>query len=518
MSNIVLGIDISSKNIKLALVKTGKKPTIIKSAVLPLNEAIVFDGDIRNPEALAAQIKGMIVQKKLKAREVCFSVDSSHVVIREMKLPPLKKEEVETAVAFAVSQSFPGVANTHTISFKHYETDAEGLKGIAAFCPNKILDGYMQLANLIGMPVRSIDVNASSIVKAFNTFDENQKDGAVLLINIGHSNSQVNVISDGKLLISRNVSTGAGNIDSILAGRLDVTQEQAERIRLKNKFKDYGVTDEDIETLVRLGLNSVEEQIRQTLDYYAYNISKEGIRNIFISGEGSQLEAISRYFRDALNVTVSRIRADQKDIQDDTAQFLLCAAGAALNDIKAVNDLNLMPYLKTMEKNKAKTGRMFLSIASAGIVLVLAIGAYAFMYFMQRQLEGKQEKLQQSIKSYSEVNKLKNRMIENDKKITEMGSILTAYANNSISGTSVLSDLTGQIPENIFLLNLSTSTGGDLVLSGKSKDTESIAYLIRRLKQSGRFSSINVKGINSRVSENGAAEDYTFSASIKIGK
>ena len=210
----VLGIDIGTRYIKFALVKQGGKPEIIDWAIVPTPEGSMHDGQIIDLQAVSEKLTSVISEKKLMAKKIAVNINSSSIVLRELLLAALKDDEIQPAVQFELSQSFPYMIQTHSTAFKVYTRTSDSLSGITTSCPKEMVEEYKELGERTGIPLKYVDVNANCLAKAYNTFVLPPQSGdSVLLVDISYSMSQVNVLLDGKLILSRNVSGGGSFVD-----------------------------------------------------------------------------------------------------------------------------------------------------------------------------------------------------------------------------------------------------------------------------------------------------------------
>ena len=328
----ILGVDIGSKNMRMALVATGKKPQIIKWATCPTPQGSVLDGEIRDIEAVGSLLKKTAAENGLKSRKMSICLNSNHAVVRELRLPVLKDTEMTPAVEYELSQTYPGITQTHSISFKIYSKDENGMTGIVTFCPNKIVEGYMKVAQTAGIPLKYLDIHPNCTAKAYNAFSRPTAGEASLLVNIGALNSNVSILADGKLIISRSVSSGGASVDNMIASHYGITAEKAEEDKLQG-YKGYEMSREELDTYIRLGYAAVEDQMRQTMDFYRFNKYKAPITTIRLAGGGSLFKGMDRYFQEVFRLPVSVIKPDDGlKLPGDDFLLYMPAIGAALRE------------------------------------------------------------------------------------------------------------------------------------------------------------------------------------------
>lgn len=331
--NKVLGIDIGTRLTKLVLLKQGTKPEIKAWAIVPTPPESVADGLIRDREAVLNMLKSTISGHKLSAKKIAVTLQSTGIMLRELNLTALEEDEIAPAVQFELSQSFPDMLQTHATAFKIYERNEEFLKGISTSCPKHLVDRYVEMFAESGMNLKYVDVNANSLAKAYNHFVHPPAPGdSVLLVDLSYSMSQVNVLAEGKLILSRSVSGGGAFVDSLIVNRFEITMEEAEAAR-HSGYKQISISQDELDSCLRLGYSSVEEQMRETLDYIRYSKLPEGIKEICLTGGGSNFPGVENYFSAMFGIPVTVAQSDSIPLEvSDKFFILLPAIGAALRE------------------------------------------------------------------------------------------------------------------------------------------------------------------------------------------
>lgn len=333
MAGTVLGIDVGCRNIGIVLVKQGKKPSILNSAVIPTPSLSVVDGEIKDILLLAEMIKKVILQNRIKANKLSLCISSSQAGVREFNLPALKDKEIFPAIEMELSKTFKGIEQTHSISYKVYQKTKERIKGIVSFCPKKIVDEYVKLGYEIGIPLRYLDINSNCITKAYSSFmkSPDSEDG-VVIVDIGNNISQVNIIVGDKLLISRNVPVGGAAIDRIVAEKLNISTEKAELDKI-NKYKDYIKKGYYPDEFVMKGYEAIRQEIGQTLSFFYKNSNNTKITRIYLIGGGSLLPNIEAQFNETFKIPTYIVKpTDNHSVYLSEFARLMSAVGAAVRE------------------------------------------------------------------------------------------------------------------------------------------------------------------------------------------
>lgn len=512
----VLGIDIGSKTIKIVQAKAGKQFQIMGSYMLHTPDGAVQDGEIKDMLMLTSAIKTFLSEHHIKAKEVSFTLQSPNVITRELKLPAFAKNEVMPALEFELSQIFPGIVQSHTLTYQQTSKLGGPVEGLSAFCPTNILLGYVELASLLGLSLRNIDVSANAVAKAIKLYgDAVDTTENVLLVDMGTSGSQVTVLSKGRVMISRYVSTGVLALDQIVATRCGVTLDEAENARMMNDYQKLGLTKEDLDFIARLGYSAIEDQIRQTMDFFLSNKTNEPIKKILVLGGGCHFPGLAGHFETLYRLPVHIIKLDKIDVKQPI-ELMLAAVGVLIVDKALIQDLQLIPGLQVLQKTKTQSNRTVILAGTGAIVAVIGIGAFAFAFFGIQFQNNKSVALDQEALSYKEVTDVKQQITVAQQTAETITAILAATEKNSILNTEVLGAVSAAMPDTLFVTAYSVEGLSTISLTGITFDRPSIALFIRKLSEIDSIQNVMLQNVSERVGTDGSAMDYSFTMQLQM--
>lgn len=331
--NTILGIDIGTSSIGFAMVEQGKKPYILGTALVATGDKIMVNGEIKELGILCNQINDVIDSKKFKPKAIALCINSPQIVSREFKIPLVKNNEIYQSIQLELSKSYPGIEQTHNISFKVYSKTKEFIEGIVTMCPSKILKMYEEISDLLSVSVKYIDVHSNSIAKTYKHFImDSQDENTVLTIDMGCNTSQVNIVKGGKLILSRAVSFGGASIDTVIAKELDITVEEAEMQKFK-KYKEYLEKGYDVDKLIKKGYAAIGQEIGQTINVYKQKYKEEEIKEILLIGGGSFIAGIEGYMKETFNINSTVVRPTHNNaIYVNQFAKLMAAIGCGIRE------------------------------------------------------------------------------------------------------------------------------------------------------------------------------------------
>ena len=187
-----------------------------------------------------------------------------------------------------------------------------------------------------------------------------------------------------------------------------------------------------------------------------------------------------------------------------------------------MKDINLISKFQQQKKERQNSGiGQQLRIVFL-VVLVLAGIGYGILAFLQVRLGTKEVAIEQKIKAASPIVALKKDIQIKQDKINQLSGIADLVEAQSTLNTRILDHISSVMPENIFMVNYTLDQTGTLNIMGKSKDMDSIAYFISKLKGTRLFSDVYLSNAsisnNVNNSPNPGATEYNFAALLTLIK
>ncbi|HHT17073.1 MAG TPA: pilus assembly protein PilM [Papillibacter sp.] len=332
MGHKVLGLEVSGKEIKTALVRNGARPQVLHCGAYPIpflrGEGIADDENEIGSVLLS--LKDIFKQNKALAGAdaVSICVTDPQTVVRFMKLNAFSRKEQKAAVEYEISQSFPGVTRTHAISFKEYSRTKTEVTGIVSFAPKKNLEGYRKLLEELPFKHQAVDVVANADEKAFRTFaSQLTKDETVLICNIKSASTYFTIISGGRVLQSRQIPEGRRQTADAICMALSCTPSDFEKMCMENSPESARLAE-----MAETGYRYIEEQLRQTIDFFSSE-QQQAVGCVYLAGDGSIFPNLATHFTESIGVQ-TKLMVPKSDVKADKTMFLktFSVLGAAVRE------------------------------------------------------------------------------------------------------------------------------------------------------------------------------------------
>ena len=581
MADIILGMELNSKDIRLALVRTDKKIRVLDTSVIPAPEGCIADGEIVYAEGVTSVIKEYIDRVASSARKptaLAISLNSPNIITRKVNVPKKGSQETASAVSEEIFKVFSSIKDTHTIAHRATSitvssersgkgtdaersgkgTDAERSgKGtdaetcvFVALCPNVMIKSYEALSEAVGIPLRYIDIKPNALSKAAINYLGLKKDAAGLMIDVGYKSSLINVIVNGEVVISRFTPTGVHAIDSYISESQGVPSEEAEKMRLSGDFSAIGVVDGNgaggvaegngaggrygVEAVaggngvegvadgngirdgfIAVGLSDVEDQVRQVMDFVAYDLPDEELSFLTVTGEGYYTPGVAEYLSNRFCMALTPLTLNHE--VGAFADFIPAASavGAVLRDERRGGDINFYAKANLTTLNKKKLfNRHTIALTFAVSIFAIAVLISAFFHVKNLSTLKSIEAIKTQEISNRQASQLEDEILAAKEKNLLLQALIDEINAGSLETTSIMASISAVTPEDLFISTMSVLNEDETVLVGKSKDYDGVSWLALKLRESGAFNSVQISSIVSNTTSAGDVIDYSFSITI----
>ena len=153
-----IGLDIGKSSI-VGVQLGGKSPMLSLAAVHErrLPEGIVFEGEVLDPDGLAAELKSFVKEGRFKGKLVRLGVGNQKVIVRTIEVPEMDEEELRGAIEAQVAAA----GLSPSVTFLGYRTDVPRILPVLdAFVLSSKQEGFGGVcaeAMFSGVPVVSTD-------------------------------------------------------------------------------------------------------------------------------------------------------------------------------------------------------------------------------------------------------------------------------------------------------------------------------------------------------------------------
>jgi len=356
----------------------------------------------------------------------------------------------------------------------------------------------------------------------------------VLLLNIGHSRTQISIIRQKKVIFLRDMNFGTGQIRAEISSNLGISAREAEsvmkRIILQTdgvRIPDSSYSKQDLEFLfqfIEIALEPLVDEIQLSLQFFLSQIH-ESVTKIGLLGGGALINGFESYLEEKIGLSAEinnpfqSIEMDENDFDREVlnkiAPLFSTAVGLARSRLVSNNKtFDILEIIKQKEKTERKKSAIF-RITSLSTVLFTLIFGLLFSYkttALQNKkiiLDAKYKIIQHRLKFLKELEEKNGLLSSKFRTLLEVKgeqprwSIILKSLGRSLPEGTWIADFEGVLIEETEDVDMESDNpeGGmatahwRLNLKGKSFSGANVRIFYNQLQQMPYFSDVTITRI-----------------------
>ncbi len=322
----VAGLDIGSSSIKMVeLDGKANNLNLVSLGFENLPDDSIIDGQIMELNAVSNCIQNVCSNNQVSANQVVTGVSGHSVIIKNIVLPPMSREELEESIDWHAEEHIPYDLADVSLDYQITESTAESTHVLIAACKRERIDNIRQAIQLAGKQPVAIDVDTFALQNCYEVNYQPAESDVVTLLNIGASTMNVNIVKGTRSLFTRDITVGGSQFTDVLQRSLGLSFQQAEAVKRGVSHAVEGVEEKSIEPLMNNVTEIVAMEIQKTFDFYRATTEDNHtvVQKILISGGGSKLHGLAQELSRRLELPVEvlnpfrNIRVDGKKFDSD---------------------------------------------------------------------------------------------------------------------------------------------------------------------------------------------------------
>jgi type IV pilus assembly protein PilM len=340
-----VGIDIGVSSIKIAVLsKNQDTAKLFSIGHIPSPQPGIISEAELDLEAVSASIKKLYEEVNPPTRDVAVALPESKIFTRVIyDLPYLSDDELAQAIRYAAEEFVPmpmkDVNLYYQVIFRSPKKEPNSRTVVFVVAsPKNLIDKYLKVLQNANLRVVAIETEVIASARALVTY--NSFSPTTLIIQLGASNTDYAVISEGLILLTRSIATGGNTLTRLIAQNFNFEGVQAEEYK-----KVYGVLEDQLEGKLYRTLKPVIDVImteaKRVILAHEMQNKQRPIKRVVLTGGGARMPGLVRYFAGYLGLEVAEADPWGSVDVDPTlkqklaaeAPFYSVAVGLALKDV-----------------------------------------------------------------------------------------------------------------------------------------------------------------------------------------
>src|SRR6185295_5812774 len=213
---------------------TSKGVRLCDFGIEPLPPQTIVDGAIMDQGAVVEAIRRLRATLGIKNKLVATAISGHSVIIKKIQVPPMPLEELAGQLQIEAEQHIP--FRSDEVEIDHQLVSARNAQGLMELllvaAKKEVIADYAQVIREAKLQPIVMDVTAFTVQNAFEASYDAGPGESVALINIGAAISNINIITDGTSIFTRDVTVGGGAFTEEIQKRIHVSQDEAEGYKI----------------------------------------------------------------------------------------------------------------------------------------------------------------------------------------------------------------------------------------------------------------------------------------------
>lgn len=322
----VVGLDIGSSAVKLVQLKETKRGYQLQNLGLaPLPPEAIIDGAMMNSTVIVSTIRDLVQSLRIRHKEVGLAVSGHSVIIKKIPLPAMTEEELEESIQWEAEQYIPFDINDVNIDVQVLtaEPSEQGQMDVLLVAAKKdMINDYLAVVQEAGLTPMVVDVATFCIQNAFEVNYDIPGGDTVVLINIGASVINIDVIAAGSWAFSRDLSMGGNMFTEEIQKQLNVSHDEAEALKLGGHASADAdsVVPQEVERVIAAVAENMAGEVQRSLDFYAATAADSQVSRIYLCGGTCRLPSLYKVIENKVGVPVE-VMNPFRNIEFDPKRF-----------------------------------------------------------------------------------------------------------------------------------------------------------------------------------------------------
>jgi type IV pilus assembly protein PilM len=459
----VIGLDVGTNAVTVAEVVPGTPPRLVAFGQVALARDVMREGEIVDAEAVTAAIARLRTELGLRRARVRVGVASPRLIVRQVEMPVMTREELAGALRFQAQELIPIPLEEAVIDFAILGTveTAPGeqvMQVLLAAAHAATVTRLVDAVEGAGLGVESVDLIPLALIRSLGHSVSDNGGGAEGIVSFGGGVTCVVVHENGIPRFVRVLGTGGRELTDAVAAGLDLPFETAESV----KRQVGNVTDDVVvraQTALERPLAAMLDEVRSSLDYYRNQPGAARLLRVVTTGGGTLLPGVVDRLSTLVGLPVQmadpRSTLSVGDIGFDEAElprldpYLPAAVGLALPAGPAGVAIDLLPHASHAPSARS---RLIAGSAAAGVALIILLAVPTVMrqHAISHEKKVLAAQQEQNLSLQAQIGQLADAQAKQDQLDALRGQI-TGLVATDVSWSRMLQDIARTIPNDVWL-------------------------------------------------------------------
>ncbi|MBR2547693.1 MAG: pilus assembly protein PilM [Eubacterium sp.] len=284
-SNTVLGIDIGSDRLKLALVSNGR---VMKTAYADMPENLIQDSRFISVETMATLISQTMKESGIRAGSAAVILPGDLVYVKNVDVPLMTEEQLAYNLPFEFNDYITSEVENYAFDYAVIDRDEENLHLLAVGVEKSLVEELETVLRKAGLRLvktaPALCTYISLIRSRIDTLKQVTDEFGIL--DLGYSSITMYMYKGDQYIATRAFDMGLSQLDDIIADKYGVEKHLAHTYVL-NDFENCLSSEE-----CRSFYDNLAVELTRAINFYQFSNQGSVLDNLWLCGGGAANQAL----------------------------------------------------------------------------------------------------------------------------------------------------------------------------------------------------------------------------------
>ena len=318
MAKAILGVDIGSDCLKLALVSGGQ---VRASVAVPVPDSLVRDYRVVSTESMGELIRNTMKENGIHAKEAAIALPNELAYVRSVTMPRMTVDQLMYNLPFEfrdyiteelkdyvydyamISTPEELLAEPEAVDpeyFRDEEVPAGGsMELLAAAAPASLIAECRDLLRKAGLRMVRAAPTVSCYISLIRLLEERGRGfGEYCILDLGFQSIRMHMFRGEHHMVTRNLEVGLSGLDSVISDAYNVDVHLAHTYLLT----DYNHCQES--EACRIAYGNIAVELMRALNFYRFSNPESQLEDIWLCGGGAAIPSLRESIAETLDMRV----------------------------------------------------------------------------------------------------------------------------------------------------------------------------------------------------------------------
>lgn len=300
-----VGVDVSDLSIKYVLLRRhAHRIEIVACGKFDLPLGTVENGEVKD----AATLKKIAtrVRESIGLPFAHLALPEEHAYLFQMEVEEGARSEIVPVIEFHLKENVPVGAEEAAFDYALIGTHEGRAVANVSVYPSNILAQYLDVFTVAGFQILSAEIEGQATARALL---DPADTGTTLIVDIGRNQASLSISHAGTVVFTANLETGGDLFTRAIAQGLDVSFQEAERLKRDHGFRDTKANGGTYKALAPL-MESLRDTIKKHLMYWYMHTGGSGVAqevsHIVLVGGSANMTGVPEYLAAELETPIEK--------------------------------------------------------------------------------------------------------------------------------------------------------------------------------------------------------------------